>query len=142
MNNPIVNSMLNSDFTENGCPTLATSNDPCIDLFFSIASMRGASDDDLAVAFTKALIWNPSVAMKILFWARDIRGGAGERRVFRTIVKHVANRHPGILTSKLISLFPVFGRWDDLLVLLDTNKSEDALDVIERGLKEEKMLEV
>ncbi|MBR1604175.1 MAG: DUF2828 family protein [Synergistaceae bacterium] len=67
--------------------------------------------------------------MKILFYARDIRGGLGERRVFRVIIKWLA-KHESEALCKNIKFIPEFGRWDDLLTLLDTKCAAAALDFI------------
>ncbi len=85
MSNPFLTSMSNSAQTANGGATNASSLNSCVDLFFQIGSMRSNSEEDILVAWTKAFLENPHTALKILFWARDVRQGAGERRVFRTI---------------------------------------------------------
>ena len=66
--------------TANGMLTNSTTLNSCVDLFFSIGSMRGKSVTTLQRLFSESYIENPLVTMKILFWCRDIRGGAGEGR--------------------------------------------------------------
>ena len=71
--------------------------------------------------------------MKILFYARDIRGGLGERRVFRVIFSALAALEPESV-RKNIALIPEYGRWDDLLELLGTPCEADALAFIKEQL--------
>ena len=77
----------NKTHTENGAMTFRTSASDCLDLFSRIGAMRNACDEEIIDSFARAYIEDPDLAMKILFFARDIRGGLGERRVFRVIMK-------------------------------------------------------
>lgn len=120
--------------TENGMVTNSTSLNNCVDLFFQIGAMRGQDKKRLINAFTKAFGENPLTAMKLLFWARDIRGGAGERQIFKDIILYLAQNRTESL-SKNISLIPEFGRWDDVLVLIGTKLEKDALELINTGFK-------
>jgi len=119
--------------TENNCVTHVTSSSPLVDLFFKIAAMRGASDYDIIATFEPAIQHDAESALKILFWARDIRGGQGERKVFRTIVSHLAHNYADILRPS-VRLFPVYGRWDDVLGLLSTPLEGEALAFIDDAL--------
>ena len=119
--------------TENDCVTHVTSSSPVVDLFFKIAAMRNANDEEVISSFTPAFHYDTEAALKILFWARDIRGGQGERKVFRTIVSHLAHNHANIL-SPSVRLFPVYGRWDDLLSLFSTPLEGEALSFIDDAL--------
>jgi hypothetical protein len=53
-------------------------------------------------------------AVKWLFFARDVRGGMGERRIFRICFAWLANTRPEVV-KKLIPLVAEYGRFDDLL---------------------------
>jgi hypothetical protein len=72
-------------------------------------------------------------ALKILFWARDVRGGAGERQIFRDIIKYLAENHPKAV-SENIQAIPYFGRWDDLSVLFGTPLEAAAVQMYVSGL--------
>lgn len=122
-------------YTENGMTTNSTSLNMCVDLFFKIGSLRGKAKEIKINAFVKALNEDPLTAMRILFWVRDIRGGAGERETFREIVIYLANNHSNIL-SKNLTLFSEFGRWDDLLVLIGTKLEKESLTLIKLALDE------
>ena len=120
-------------FTENGMTTNSSSLNNCVNLFFQIGAMRGKDKQLIINAFVKAYNENALTAMKLLFWARDVRGGAGERQIFRDIIQYLANSQTDSL-RKNISLIPEYGRWDDLLVLFGTKLESDALKAIKAGL--------
>ena len=105
--------------TENGAQALKTTSDARLDLFAVIGALRSADDNRLISLFENAYAEDPLFATKILFYARDIRGGLGERDTFRRLLKHIANRHPEALVDNL-DLIGVYGRWDDLYSLIGT----------------------
>ena len=119
--------------TENGMATNSTSLNACVDLFFNIGAMRGQDKQRLIATFSKAFNEDPKRAMKLLFWARDVRGGAGERQVFKDILVYLAENHDLALKPNL-HLIPEYGRWDDLLVLTGTYLEKDAFTLISDAL--------
>lgn len=123
----------NVTLTDNGMVTNPTTLNKCVDLFFSIGSMRGKSKDKVTKMFTDAFEENPLVSTKILFWVRDVRGGAGERQVFRDIIEYLSIHSPQTL-RKNINLISEFGRWDDILILLGTELENDMFDSIKTAL--------
>ena len=60
----------------------------------TIGALRRERDEEITNRFLRAYAEDADLAMKTLFFARDIRGGIGERRVFRTILKWLANNEP------------------------------------------------
>lgn len=136
----LLNAMRTKDsFTTNGMTTNSTSLNNCVDLFFQIGAMRGQDKSRLINAFTKAFGENQLNAMRLLFWARDVRGGAGERQIFKDIMTYLANNRTEVM-RKNIHLVSEFGRWDDLLVLIDTPLEKDALELIAKGLADKNKL--
>ena len=109
----------NKTLTENGALTYLTTQSDCLDLFATIGGLRNASDKEIITRFERAWSENSDFALKILFFARDIRGGLGERHVFRTILRSMAGNRQ-ITVIKNLWAIPEFGRYDDLLCLLDT----------------------
>ncbi len=109
----------NKTYTENGAVTYATTMSDCLDLFATIGALRSASEEDIIGRFIKAFAENPDIATKILFYARDIRGGLGERRAFKTILGYLA-KNEAETVRKNIANVAEYGRFDDLLVLMGT----------------------
>lgn len=120
---------LNHTTTENGAATCRSTESHCLDLFSSIGALRGASDSEINDRFCKAYAENADIAMKILFYARDIRGGLGERRVFRSILKKLAQENPASV-RKNIPFVAEYGRFDDLMALMNTPCEKDAIGFI------------
>ena len=120
--------------TENGAVTNAGTGSDCLDLFASIGAIRAAEEQDIVRRFVRAYTEDPDLAMKILFFGRDVRGGLGERRVFRVILRWLADHRPDSLRRNL-ALIPEYGRYDDLVSLMGTACEGDALRVIAGQLK-------
>jgi hypothetical protein len=130
-----IDALRNKDtFTENGMPTHSTTLNSCVDLFFQIGALRGSEKRRKLSLFSKAFDSNPLIAMKILFWVRDVRGGAGERQTYRDIVEYLALYNSSAL-QKNIHLMPEYGRWDDVLTLIGTDLEKDALELIVNALE-------
>lgn len=100
--------------TENGANAFASSGKLLLDLNFSVSSLRNASKEEIEKKFSDAFFESPLLAVKWLFFARDVRGGMGERRLFRICFSWLANARPE-LVKKLIPLVADYGRFDDLL---------------------------
>lgn len=132
----LLNALLTNDrLTENGMTTNSTTLNACVDLFSDIGAMRGQDKSRLIASFTKAFAEDPLTAMKILFWVRDVRGGSGERQIFKDVIKYLADNKTDTLRKNL-NLIPEYGRWDDLLALVCTNLEVEALTLIAEGLKD------
>ena len=124
----------NDTVTTNGMATNSSSLNHCVNLFFQIGAMRGKDKQVLINTFVKAYNEDALTAIKLLFWSRDIRGGAGERQIFRDVIKYMAEKHTESL-AKNLSLIPEYGRWDDLLQLIGTRLENQALTLIKGGLE-------
>lgn len=109
----------NKVYTENGAVANESTGDFCLDLFATIGAIRKESDSEIEARFVKAYTENKDIATKILFFARDVRGGLGERRVFRVILKWLAENE-GETVKKNLKYVAEYGRYDDLLVLIGT----------------------
>jgi len=124
----------NRTYTENDAVTHITTGSDCLDLFATIGALRSEADVEIVARFDRAWSENPELAVKALFFARDIRGGLGERRVFRTILRHMAEDMPSCVKKNLWAVSE-FGRWDDLLVLLDSALRHDVITYIKTQLE-------
>lgn len=112
--------------TENGAVTYESTGSDCLNLFATAGALRHACREEIIARFVRAYTENPDIAMKMLFFARDIRGGLGERSVFRTIFAWLAENEPASV-KKNIEHVAEYGRYDDLLVLLDTACEKEML---------------
>ena len=119
----------NKTVTENGAATHITTESDCLDLFATIGALRRESDSEIVTRFIRAYSENKDIAMKLLFFARDIRGGLGERRVFKVILNWLANNEPETVRKNL-EYVAEYGRFDDLLCLMSTACEKDMLDVL------------
>ena len=126
--------LANNTRTENGAATLRSTGDECLNLFATIGALRNATEDEITARFLRAYAENPDLAMKLLFYARDIRGGLGERRVFRVILAWLAHNEPASLRRN-IGYVAEYGRWDDVLTLLDTPARGEAIALLTDQLK-------
>lgn len=114
--------------TENGAVVYRSTLDKCLDMFALGGAMRDRAESDMYKLFVDAYNENPLVAMKLLFYMRDVRGGQGERRFFKILVRRLAYVIPEII-KKNMHLIPEYGRWDDLYILVDnTPLMHDALE--------------
>lgn len=124
----------NRTFTENGAVTNRSTLSDCLDLFSTVGALRKADDREIINRFLRAYEENRDLAVKTLFYARDVRGGLGERRVFRVILKWLADNHPESV-CKNISYIAEYGRFDDLLTLMNTPCEKAMMACIEEQLK-------
>ena len=68
----------NIAYTENGAVTNASTMSDCLDLFAMIGVLRAADDQEIIRRFVRAYAEDADIAMKILFFGRDVCGGLGE----------------------------------------------------------------
>ena len=128
----------NRAYTENGALSCATTHSDCLDLFATIGALRSAGEQEIISRFQGAFAEDPDLAMKTLFFARDVRGGLGERKVFRVAMKWLAANAPASVRKNL-PYIAEYGRWDDLLALMGTACEKDALNLIKDQLDKDYM---
>ena len=134
--NKFMNGMENATnytYTENGAVTHKTTKSDLLDMFAMGAAMRTRSDEDVILMFRKAFKENPVYALKCLFYIRDVRGGQGERRFFRVVMKDLA-KFDTAAARRNLKFVPEFGRWDDLYVFVGTPLEADALQIMKDQL--------
>ena len=111
--NTFVNAVINQEArTENGMKARKSSADAVVDLFYNIGASRGK---DAIPAFVAAFVQDRELALRVAAWARDIRGGAGERELFRSILRYL-EKHDVEAAKALMAKVPELGRWDDIFV--------------------------
>lgn len=131
---------LNEDFnvsvSENGAVGYKTTGKELLDINFAVSSMRSMNEQQIVDKFVKVFYENKLWAVKWLFYVRDAREGVGERRLFRICMKYLAEKHRDIAKATL-NLVSEYGRWDDLLCLLDTNLENDVVELFKNQLDED-----
>lgn len=132
--NAIKNELDNEvQLTENGAVGYRTTGKKLLDLNFSVASLRSASERQIINKFMDAYYENPVLACKWLFYARDVREGLGERRLFRTVFHWLAEGHADA-AHNVLKFIPEYGRYDDLLCAFDTVLQGEVLNIIKAQL--------
>ena len=124
---------LNYETTENGAIGFSTTNSALLDMNFKISSYRSKSDDEIIADFTKCWNENKELALKFLFYIRDIRGGVGERRLFRIAIKSIADYLP-LHDNVIFKWIMEYGRADDLFAFVDTHLESNMLYFIKLQL--------
>lgn len=124
--------------TENGAVALKSTNNACLDLFATIGSLRSDFEGHRTeTLFVEAFRENPLMATKIVFYARDIRQGLGERETFRKLIRYMGKYHPEAIRPNL-DLIGVYGRYDDMYCLIDTQVEEDMWAAMKKQFEEDK----
>lgn len=110
-------------YTSNGMKARKTTANGVLDFFTKSGSSR---DLVLTGEFLAALAENEELAIRALLWTRDVRGGAGERKQFRELLKNLEIVNP-TLAGRIIHKIPELGRWDDLFSYQDPINRKKAL---------------
>lgn len=118
--------------TENGAKAFKSSLDSVLDFFYKAGASRGK---DLVGSFLGAFKQDEDRAIRVALWARDVRGGAGERQIYRDILKYLG-QNDYKLAVNLIPKTVELGRWDDLLALHGTAAQNDAFNYIGKALEQ------
>lgn len=126
----------NKKMTENGALGYETTGTALVDLNFAVASLRNENEKEIVDRFIHAFYENRVLAIKWLFFLRDVRGGLGERRTFRIIIRYLAESTPELVRG-LVEIMAEYGRYDDLLCLFDTPVEEQVLTVVRAQLEED-----
>jgi hypothetical protein len=102
----------NRTYTENGAATNISTLDPVLDFFAVGGALRG-QPGAFCRLFRLAYRAEPLTALRTLFYLRDVRGGQGERHLFRHGLADLAMLDEPTLRHNL-HLVPEYGRWDDV----------------------------
>lgn len=135
-NNKFANALKNESqktYTTNGSLAYKTTGNDLVDLFATIGAMRNRPEEDVIKKFDNAFKSDKLLATKCLFYARDITGGLGERKVFRLILNHLAKIAPDVVRKNMDNI-PYYGRYDDLYSLIKTPVENDMWRYINRTL--------
>ena len=125
----------NKTLTENLATAYKSTNNALLDLFAQAGALR-TRINSIPNKFINALNEDELLATKMAFYTRDVRGGLGERDAAREMFKALAVYRPEIM-KKNIEHIAEYGRYDDLLYLLDTPCEKEVIDIISRQLSED-----
>jgi hypothetical protein len=106
----------NLTLTENQAVTNLSSLDALVD-FFALGGAKRDRPQDAVQLFSQAYATDKLTAIRTLFYLRDVRGGQGERAVFRACLKWLAENRQFDTLVKIIPHISNYGRWDDLSFL-------------------------
>jgi len=90
-----------------------------LDFFFQ--AVRGLTGDRLTQLLDAAWNDNALLTLKAIYQLRDIRGGKGERKLFRECLVWLARKDAATLLMNLRHI-PEYGRWDDLYTLWEVRE--------------------
>lgn len=119
--------------TKEGAVAYDNAINACVEFFSKVGSLYDTSkkqdfygnNASALELFKAAFREEPVTAIKLLFWLRDCRGGAGNRSGARSIIRELANSETALMKANM-HLIPVYGRWDDLKVLFETPLRNEA----------------
>lgn len=126
----------NYTYTANGAKVYKSSLNSLVDMYFKSESLRNAHQDKIIKSLGNSYADDKLLTLKLLFHLRDIRQGQGLRYYFRTAINHLAKTDSNNVRCN-INLFAEYGRWDDLIALMNTPVERDMLDLIDKQLKED-----
>ena len=117
--------------TANGMKARKSTANKVVDLFYNIGASRGK---DIVPAFVGAYTEDRELALRIALWARDARGGAGERELFRSILKHLEKTDIDAAFA-LLRKIPELGRWDDIFAFTTPELKKAAYTMLGDALR-------
>ena len=100
------------DFTDNGAVTYNKSGSRLLDFFAQAGAMRNKPKEAVNL-FALAFAENKLLAIRALFYLRDVRGGQGERELFRNCLQWLGENETDTF-EKIVEHVSEYGRWDDL----------------------------
>ena len=136
-----LNRVNNFQQTENGATGYSTSGQNLVDLNFVVPSNHKNVSSNELEKFVQALNEDTVLAVKWLFYLRDVREGLGERDSFIKLFKTLWLTDP-VSAVKVVKLIPEYGRWKDVIDILaefpsDNDLTETIYLLIKNQLKED-----
>ena len=120
--------------TENGATAYKSLNNPVLTLFAQAGALRPRDEQEIREMFRQAYAYDSNLAIKMVFYIGDIRGGLGERRTFRICLNELAKLNPHVVTANLLNIAH-YNRWDSLYELVGTECEKDMWDFMSSQFK-------
>ena len=112
--------------TANGAKVYKTTKSEVLNFFYDVSSMRSKSEDVIVERFTNSMFSNPSDTLKLMGYVRDVRGGMGERRLFRVGMKRMVEVFKNRINfENLFDFISDCGRYDDYIDIMHSVKDDD-----------------
>ena len=121
--------------TENLAVTYIRSGSNLLDFYAQAGAMRTNPDKALDL-FQKAFAEDRQSAIRILFYLRDVRGGQGERDLFRKCLEWLGTNYKDIF-DKIVEYVSEYGRWDDMFF-----DNEKCFSIIKEQLEKDRLAEM
>lgn len=102
-------------------------------LDFYVMANRYQDETKLQALFSNAYNEDKVLCAANILYNLDIRGGKGERKVFKSLFKFLINKDL-TLANKVLNLIPEYGRYDYVLEALNTPLEENAIFLIKNQL--------
>ena len=134
-------SMFNMTSTTNGDQAWKSVGSPLLDFFSGVCRKDNSLDDATLTRIIELMpkCWaeDPLLTLKMLFYKRDCREGAGERKIFEIGFRYLLDNHPQHAIAN-IKHIPEYGSWKDIAKLLDHSAaSGPAVDLFTDMLRED-----
>ncbi|NQY58442.1 DUF2828 family protein [Cognatishimia sp.] len=124
--NQFLEAVTNKGYTDNGALTNLSSKSPLVDLMFLAGASRRFSDEEYFTLLNEAYSDNPKYAIRLMFWAGDIRESLGERKFFSKALRYLYDNHLPIFEA-VAKKVPEYSRWD---LLFPFHESEVVMSLI------------
>lgn len=126
--------------TENWAVTYKSTLSSMLDFFAMGGALRQRDEKSVIQLFSKAFHENKALALKALFYFRDIRQGQGERRTFRILLKYLGKIEPELIEKNMENI-PFYGRWDDIFALYGTQAEKAMFTLVKSQLDSDSLTE-
>lgn len=117
----------NMTYTENGAIAYSTTGKALLDINYQISTMRQWTETQIVDAWRKAYNENPRLAIRWLAYLLSVRGGQGERRSSRIILKDMANNGGSHIVSNVLEYVVELSRWDVVYDLMNNAETYEAV---------------
>lgn len=117
-----------------GSEYYASTYDSNLDVFTMLS--RYSSNKEIIRLFNNALNESEDLALANLLYILDIRGGKGERRIFKTIFKNLCLNNP-LCALRVLPFIGELGRYDYVLEGIDTPIHDEVISLIKLQLDED-----
>ncbi len=110
--------------TENGALTYVTSASKVLDLFAQGGALRSRSESEINQMVQKAYSEDPKLTIATLLYLRDIRGGQGEKRTFRTAIRYLYDTYQKDFTfiESIFDAIVEVGSWKDIIDIFSVDE--------------------